>query len=294
MKLKKMFGINQEIFERYTIGLTAIVVGIAIAIISIFGPLGLDIIQYASSESAITQGMGQDLVNLVLITPICLIGGFLHILKRENAKYLLILVPLYSLLYTGLAYGLFPEWSHPTFTGNSEQYSILFFMVIIGSLILLISTYSMFSPEDAPDFNKRNLTIYIVVMTIFLVLFAFMWIGEYLEVLTTGDTSTGSYSEAPTIFWVIRYLDLGITIPLGFIGLYLLYTRTKQAYPVMLLFFGYFVTISTAVVGMAIVMVLRSDPNLQPGGLVIFPILSILAWVGLLYLVKDKLPWRKS
>ena len=294
MKLKKMFGINQEIFERYTIGLTAIVVGIAIAIISIFGPLGLDIIQYASSESAITQGMGQDLVNLVLITPICLIGGFLHILKRENAKYLLILVPLYSLLYTGLAYGLFPEWSHPTFTGNSEQYSILFFMVIIGSLILLISTYSMFSPEDAPDFNKRNLTIYIVVMTIFLVLFAFMWIGEYLEVLTTGDTSTGSYSEAPTIFWVIRYLDLGITIPLGFIGLYLLYTRTKQAYPVMLLFFGYFVTISTAVVGMAIVMVLRSDPNLQPGGLVIFPILSILAWVGLLYLVKDKLSWRKS
>ena len=289
-----MFGINQEIFERYTIGLTAIVVGIAIAIISIFGPLGLDIIQYASSESAITQGMGQDLVNLVLITPICLIGGFLHILKRENAKYLLILVPLYSLLYTGLAYGLFPEWSHPTFTGNSEQYSILFFMVIIGSLILLISTYSMFSPEDAPDFNKRNLTIYIVVMTIFLVLFAFMWIGEYLEVLTTGDTSTGSYSEAPTIFWVIRYLDLGITIPLGFIGLYLLYTRTKQAYPVMLLFFGYFVTISTAVVGMAIVMVLRSDPNLQPGGLVIFPILSILAWVGLLYLVKDKLSWRKS
>ena len=120
-----------------------------------------------------------------------------------------------------------------------------------------------------------------------------MWIGEYLEVLTTGDTSTGSYSEAPTIFWVMRYFDLGITIPLGFIGLYLLYTRTKQAYPIMLLFFGFFVTISTAVVGMAIVMLLQSDPNLQPGGLIIFPSLSLLAWAGLFYLIKEKLPFIK-
>ncbi|MHA2226871.1 MAG: hypothetical protein ACXAC8_16780 [Candidatus Hodarchaeales archaeon] len=281
---------KQEIFERYILGLTAIVVGFTIAIISILGPLGLDIIKYASSESAITQGMGQDLVNLVLVTPICIIGGFLYISKRDNAKYFLILVPLYSILYTGLAYGLFPEWSHPIYTGNSEQFSILFYIVIIGSLLLLISTLSMFSPEDAPDFNKRNLSIYIILMTIFLVIFAFMWIGEYLEVLTTGDTSTGSYSEAPTIFWVIRYFDLGITIPLGFIGLYLLYTRTKQAYPIMLLFFGFFVTISTAVVGMAVVMLLTNDPNFQPEGLLIFPVLAFLAWTGFFYLIKSKLP----
>ena len=280
----------QERFERYVISGTAILVGITIATISILGPLGLDIIKYASSDSAVIQGMGQDLVDLVLITPICLIGGILYLLKRENAKYFLILVPLYSLLYIGLAYGLFPEWSHPVYTGNSEQYSFLFYIVIIGSLLLLLATLSMFSPEDAPEFNRRNLNIYILLMTIFLVLFAFMWIGEYLEVLTTGDTSTGSYSEAPTIFWVIRYFDLGITIPLGFIGLYLLFTRTKQAYPLMLLFFGFFVSISTAVVGMAIVMLLKSDPNLQPEGLIIFPILSILAWMGLFYLIKEKLP----
>jgi hypothetical protein len=284
---------QQEKFERIIISLTTIVVGITIGLISILGPLGLDIIKYASSESAITQGMGQDLINLVLITPICIIGGVLHISKRENAKYFLILVPLYSLLYTGLAYGLFPEWSHPVYTGNSEQFSLLFFIVIIGSLILLISSLSMFSPEDAPEFNEKNLKIYIGLMMFFLVIFAFMWIGEYFEVLTTGDTSTGSYSEAPTIFWVIRYFDLGITIPLGFIGLYLLYTRTERAYPVMLLFFGFFVTISSAVVGMAVVMLLKNDPNFQPAGLIIFPILSFLAWVGLLYLIKDKLPWKK-
>ncbi|MFX1508491.1 MAG: hypothetical protein ACFFDC_20615 [Promethearchaeota archaeon] len=131
---------QQEIFERIIISFTVIVLGITIGLISILGPLGLDIIKYASSESAITQGMGQDLINLVFVTPICIIGGVLHITKRENAKYFLILVPLYSLLYTGLAYGLFPEWSHPVYTGNSEQFSLLFYIVIVGSLILLISS----------------------------------------------------------------------------------------------------------------------------------------------------------
>ncbi|MHA1966965.1 MAG: hypothetical protein ACW964_04100 [Candidatus Hodarchaeales archaeon] len=285
-----MKTVNNVKFERIVIGLTAIVLGLTIAMISILGPLILDIIEYASSESAITQGKGQDLVNLILITPLCLIGGIMYLLKKENAKYFLIMVPLYSMLYTGLAYGLFPEWSHPTYTGNSEQYSLLFYIVIISSLILLISSLSMFSPDDAPEFNRRNLKIYIIMVAIFLGLFAFMWIGEYLEVITTGDTSTGSYSAAPTIFWVVRYFDLGLTIPLGFIGLYLLWTRTKQAYSLMLLFFGFFVTIGTAVVGMAIIMILENDPSVQLGVLIIFPVLMILSWSGYFYLIKDKIP----
>ena len=90
---------KQEIFERYIVGLTAIVVGFTIALISILGPIGLDIIKYASSESAITQGMGQDLVNLVLVTPLCLIGGFLYISKRQCKIFLNSCSPVFSSLY---------------------------------------------------------------------------------------------------------------------------------------------------------------------------------------------------
>jgi len=112
-----------------------------------------------------------------------------------------------------------------------------------------------------------------------------------LQVTTTGYTSTGSYSDAPVAFWTVRLLDLGITIPLGFIGLFLLLTRTERAYPLVLLFWGFFVTMGTSVVAMALVMVLNHDPTAQPEGLIIFPLLAIMAWAGLLYLVKDKLPW---
>ncbi len=281
---------KNERFERFVIGTASLVLGLAIAVVSLFGPLGLDIIEYASSESALIQLQGQDLINLILIVPLCLIGGILYIKRNDNAKYYLILLPIYCLLYVGLAYGIFPEWSHPTYTGNSEQFSWLFYLIIISSLILLISSFPMFSSEDTPEFNRRNLKIYIILMAIFLVFFAFMWIGEYLEVLTTGNTAEGTYLAAPTLFWIVRYFDLGITIPLGFISLYLLWTRTKTAYPLVLLFFGYFVSIGTAVSGMMVVMIMNNDPGVQVEGLVIFPVLTLLAWLGLFYLLKDKLP----
>jgi len=216
------------------------------------------------------------------------------LLKRDSAKYFLILTPI-TLIYTGLSYGIGQEWSNPAYTGNVEEYFWLFLFLIIGGIVLGMKSLSMFSKEDAPSFNSRNLKVYVVFVALFLLLFAMMWVSEVNQVITTGDTTTGSYTSAPTVFWVIRYLDLGLTIPLGYIALYLLMTRTKSAYPIILLFFGFFVTLGTAVNTMALVQLVSGDPELAgttAGGLIIFPILGILAWAGLLFLVKDKLRRR--
>ena len=253
------------------------------------GPLGLELIEHRTSQSAIYQTQGQDLVNLLLLAPLCLIGGVLHLRRKENSKYFLILVGIYIFLYTGLAYGIGQEWT--MYPGNIESFFCLFYVFIIGGLILFISSLSMFTEDDAPDFNIKNLRIYIVLMAIFLLLFSMMWLQEIIEVVMTGNTATGSYQESPNVFWVVRYFDLGITLPLGFIGLYLLGTRPKQAYPIMLAFYGFFITLSTAVVAMVIVMVLSGDPMVQSEGLLIFPVLAFLAWAGFFYLIKGKLPW---
>ncbi|MHA2174977.1 MAG: hypothetical protein ACXACP_00820 [Candidatus Hodarchaeales archaeon] len=276
-------------FERYAIGSTALICAGALALLAILGPLGLDILKHKASQSAIYQIQGQDLVNLLLLAPLCLIGGILHFKRNENAKYFLVLVGIYIFLYTGLAYGIGQEWG--MYEGNVEQYFWLFYILIIGGLVLIISSLSMFNETDAPEFNTKSLRIYIGLMVLFLAMFSMMWLQEILEVVTTGDTSTGSYSESPNVFWVIRYFDLGITLPLGFIGLYLLGTRPKKAYPLMLAFYGFFVTLSTAVVAMGAMMVLSNDPMVQTEGLFIFPILALLAWTGFFYLIKAKLPW---
>ncbi|MHA2210352.1 MAG: hypothetical protein ACXABV_14410 [Candidatus Thorarchaeota archaeon] len=283
--------LKHEIFERYVIGVVAIVcAGILIAI-ALLGPLGFGIMEHRTSQSAIYQTMGQDLVGILLMAPLLLIGGFLHLVNREGSKYFLILTPI-TLIYTGLSYGIGQEWSNVAYSGNIEDYFWLFVMLIIGGLILGMSSLSMFNEKDVPEFNTRSLQVYAGLMSVFLLFFAMMWSSEVFEVIATGNTSSGSYASTPTVFWVIRYLDLGITIPLGYMALYLLITRPKQAYPIILLFFGFFITMGTAVNAMAIVQVLSGDPEVAgaaAAGLVIFPVLGILAYAGLWYLIKNKI-----
>jgi hypothetical protein len=60
----------------------------------------------------------------------------------------------------------------------------------------------------------------------------------------------------------------------------------------VLLFFGFFITLGTAVNASAIIEVVNKDPAItgsNAGGLVIFPMLGILAYAGLFYLIKNKI-----
>lgn len=278
-------------FERYVVSFVAFVCAGIFVFFAIVGPLGLGILQHRTSESGIYQLAGQDLADLLLMTPLLVIGGVLNLMKRDGAKYFLVLTPI-TMIYTGLSYGIGQEWGDVAITGNVESYFVFFLALIIGGLILGMSSLSMFTEDDAPVFKPRGLKVYVVLVAIFLLFFTMMWLSDVNQVIVFGDTTTGSYSSAPTGFWVIRYLDLGISIPLGFMALYMMLTRPKTAYPIILLFFGFFVTLGTAVNTMALVQLMSGDPELAgtvAAGLFIFPVLGILAWAGFLYLVKDKI-----
>jgi hypothetical protein len=191
----------------------------------------------------------------------------------------------------GLEYGLGQEWSDADYVGNVESYSWLFLILVIGGLILLIGSLSQFTREEAPSFKRKWLRAYVGLMAFFPLLFAVMWTFQIYEVITMGNTSGGEYLSSPTAFWVVRYFDLGITIPVGFVALMLLLSKPKKAYPMILLFFGFFITLATSVNASAIILVLNNAPSVSgsgAGGLVIFPVLGILAYAGLFYLFKDK------
>ncbi len=265
---------------------------IVVATAAVLGPLFLGVIQYRTSQSGIWQAMGVDAVNLLIMVPALAIGGALLLLRRDGAKYFLILTPvtLFSLAFEA---GAGQEWS--LYPGNAERYAWLFIVEVIVALVLLIGTMPMFSEKDAPRFRKSSLRLYVAFVTLLLVLFTVMWLQELVQVATTGNTATGSYANSPVAFWMVRFMDLGVTIPLGFLGMYLLLTRPERAYSLVLLFFGFFVTMGTSVTAMGLVMFVNHDPEAQASALLIFPLLTVMAWAGLLYLVKDKLPWsRKS
>ena len=281
--------------DRFLLGFTSVICGITIVVLAILGPLFLNIIKYKTSQSGIWQVLGQDLANLLLLAPICIVGGVLHLKKREAAKYLLIL-PAITLIYTGLSYGIGQEWNHPELTGdyNIENFFWIYLILIIGGLIMIIFTLPLFNQSDTPKFNSKAIKIYAISVIVFLVLFAMMWVKEVFEVVQFGDTVSGSYSSTPVVFWVIRYLDLGFTIPLGIIGMYIFITRPQKAYSLMLLFFGYFITMIFAVNMMGWIMFVNHDPELQKETLVIFGVLFLLSYGGFFYLIKDKVRLRSK
>ncbi len=258
-----------------------------VAALAILGPLVLGVIHYPTSQSGIWQTMGVDAVNLIIMVPVLAIGGVLLLLGRGGAKYFLILAPvtLFSLAFEA---GVGQEWS--LYSGNAEGYAWLYIVEVIVALVLTVGVLPMFSEKDAPAFNRRGLRIYVAFVTLLLVLFTVMWLQELVQVATTGNTASGSYQNSPTGFWTVRFMDLGVSIPLGFLGMYLLLTKPARAYALVLLFFGFFVTMGTSVTAMGLVMYLNHDPETQAGALAVFPMLTIMSWAGLLYLIKDKLP----
>lgn len=281
---------RESLLPRGVLIIAAFLGAVVVAALAILGPLGLGQIQYRTSQSGIWQAMGVDAVNLILILPILAIGGLLLAMRRDAAKYFLILAPV-TLFSLAIEAGVGQEWS--LYAGNVERYAWLFIVEVVVALVLLIGTMPMFSEADAPSFGKRGLKLYVALMTLLLALFTFMWLGELYQVSTTGNTASGSYANSPVAFWAVRFMDLGITIPLGFIGMYLLLTRPKQAYSLVLLFFGFFVTMGTSVTAMGLVMFFNHDPEAQAGAIVIFPLLTLMAWTGFLYLVWEKLPWSR-
>ena len=148
------------------------------------------------------------------------------------------------------------------------------------------------STPDAPSFGRRGLKVYVGVFVLFFLVFAYMWVSQIAQVISTGDLAGNAYTSAPVVFWTIRYLDLGFSIPFGLLALFLLLSNPRKAYSLVLLFFGFGLTTGTAVNAVAIVEVFNHDPSVTGAaaqGLVVFPILGILVYAGFFYLIRDKL-----
>ncbi len=276
-----------DLIPWYVTGAVAILCAAVLIAMAALGPSGTGDIEYRTSQSGIWQVMGQDLADLFLIAPLLLIGGTLQLMRRDCAKYLLVLTPL-TLMYTGFSLGVGQEWT--LYDGNAETYYWMFMALIIGGLLLLIGVLPRFGPGEGTGFQRKRLIIFVMVMGLVMLMFAGMWVGQINEVIATGDLSDGSYTDSPNVFWTIRFLDLGICVPLGFVSLFLLLRRPEKGYPLVLLFFGFFLTMAVTVNAMALVMVMNDDPAIEAmgAGLYIFPVMAVLFLVGLLYLLKHR------
>lgn len=271
-------------FERIFVAALSIATGIMLIYLAIEGPLFLQHIKYKTAGIINNQLVGQDMVNMFVLSPILIVAGITLYLKKKIAPYLLIITPLF-LIYYVLSYTIGWEWSSPEYSGNSESYTFHFLFILISSLIMLLYSLSIFPQNVESTFRKKGLIVYSVLFSFFLLIFASMWIKEVLEVMSTGTTR--AYDVAPTAFWLVRIFDLGFTIPLGLISVYLLWVRPETTYPVQFMFYGFFLTMIIAVNAMGISMFLKDDPTFLMRDLVVFLILAGIVLTGFIYILKN-------
>ena len=271
-------------FERTFIAFISVATGITLIYLAIQGPLFLQHIKYKTADFINNQLVAQDFVNMFLLSPILIAGGVTLFFKKQISQYLLSLTPLY-LIYFVLSYTIGWEWSSQKYSGNSELYTYYFLFILIASLIILLYSISIFPKNVSSTFNRKGLIIYSFLFSIFLLIFASMWIKEIQEVMSTGTTR--AYDLVPTAFWVIRIFDLGFTIPLGFISIYLLWVRPNTTYPIQFMFYGFFLTMIIAVNAMGIVMFLKNDPTFMIKDLIVFLILALIIFTGFFYVTRN-------
>lgn len=287
-KEKQEFG---TMLERSLTSLLAIISGIILIVLSLKGPLGSGEISYHTHPLIVNQLIGQDIINLFPVSLLLIIGGVLLYYKKTLGKYLLISTPLF-LIYYALSYTMGWEWMEKSYSGNSEQYFFYYLFVLISALVILLYSLSVFPKKRKGNFKRSTLAVYSVGMGLFLAVFAAMWIKQILEVQATGTTK--GYDIAPMAFWLVRTIDLGFCVPLGFISIYLLWTRVSKAFAIQFLFYGFFVTQILAVNAMGITMYLNQDPTIKPGELGFFIFLALLLIVGFIYVIRGYFPKRKG
>ncbi len=271
-------------FERILVGLLAIATGALLIYLAIQGPLFLGNIRYKSAPVINNQIIGQDAVNLFLLSVISIAGGIALLFRKAIAKYLLIMTPLY-LIYYVLSYTIGWEWSSPVYAGNSEKYFFCFLFILVAALLVMLYSLSIFPKDRVARFNKKGLKIYSTLLVFFLLVFAAMWMKEVLEVMATGTTR--AYDIAPAAFWLVRVFDLGFTIPLGLVSVYLLWTRPASSFPIQFMFYGFFLTMIVAVDTMGIVMFLKHDPTFLWRDLIVFFTLAVIVFVGFFYVLRN-------
>ncbi len=277
--------------DRYLAGGVAFVVALSAVAVAVLGPLGTGTIVYRWRESSTLVTMGQDIVHLLLVAPLCMVAGVLRLKGSSRAAYLLGPLGLY-LLYFFLFYALGPEWKHPDYADiqpTSQYFVFLFWICITGGLVLVIDALSQLLRDAPPVANPRVVRAIALFLLLSLSVLMVVWISDVITVGRFGDLSSRRYSTGPGVFWLIKTFDLAVWIPLGFIGLYAFFTRPAEGgYGLLVVFLGFKTISFTALVASQLVLAFHGGPAFSAAPLVLFSVILVPTFLSYLYLTRSR------
>lgn len=262
------------------------VLAASIVVAAILGPLITGVIRFHLPDSLVVQYEGGEVVTLFVAVPLLVAAGTLWLRDHRLAPALAFGPAAYT-AYTFVTAIVGQEYA--SYDGNSGRAFFLYTgLIAAGAAVAVLAVSDLLQqPASLPPERLRQVTagIFLVIAAFF----ALAWTGQVLQVYR-GHEST-EYQQGPTLFWLIKMLDLGFLVPaLGAIGIGLLrgsILAARLAYGMVV----YAVCMAGAILGMGIAMWIEDDPAASVGMIAfLVPVTAGLAGVAAGMLRAYRLP----
>lgn len=259
-------------------GVLCAVLGVLLAVATVLGPLVAGRVRFHMSDDAIVQYVGGEVVTSAMAL-LCVVCAPFWVAGRAWAAALTAGASAY-VIYTFVTVVMGQEYG--TYPGNAEKAFLLYSAITACAVLLLVfSARTLMALPPLPNAPRGAATGLLVGLG---ALFALMWLAQLAGFYRSGPTD--EYASATVLFWVIKYLDLGIIIPL------LILTGLAQRHPTevsnaaAITALGFMTWLLTAILLMAAAMVRQHAAGASPVLVVAFAVLLVpTAWVWIRWMI---------
>lgn len=255
------------------LGMGLVLLGAAVAVVAVLGPLVFDVLRYHTSATSMNQIIGGDAAVLMVVAPVSVAVGVLAI-RGHPAAPVLALAPSVFVVYTYTQLIVGNEYLR--LPGNVERFFPLMLGIFILAGAIAIRSWSSVPAAQLPAGSARAERVAGVLL---LVIAAFVVVGLHLPSFLDAvrDQPTGvQYLSSPTPFWLVKLMDLGIIVPAAVaVGIGALRHRDWARKPVYAIL-GAYTLIGVSVAAMGITMSLRDDPDASIPTLIGMALLAVL------------------
>lgn len=240
--------------------LALLAVGIFVAALA--GPLVLDVIEFHLVDDVLNQVMGGDAVALALVGPAALFAAWL-LWWGHPAGPVVALAPAGYAMYTYPQLAVGGEFAAEP--GNSERFFPLYLAVFVLAATSFVIAWNLVDPDALPAPAER---LRRTVIAVLITLSVFLAVGLHLPGLIDivgGAPFDVDYTQSPTVFLVVKLMDLGIVVPVMLLTAVGSWRRTVWANRLVYVMIGWGALLGSAVAGMGVVMVANGDPAASIG-----------------------------
>ena len=242
---------------RRTLALMLTALGLGLLSAPLLGPLVLGVMEYRTSPTTLHQLLGSDAAALLVVAPLCFLAALLVAHGRFAGPPLAAGIGGYA-VYTYFQVVVGQEYLR--LPGNVERFFPLLLTIFILAGAALVLAWGQLA-EDLPRPSRR---LERLAGWVLLLLSAFLVLGLHLRSMLTAWTDPRlltEYASAPTPFWLVKLMDLGVVVPVAIatgVGLLRGVSWARRVlYPLLT---GY-ALLSVSVSAMAVVMLARDDPD---------------------------------